>query len=135
MHKLYTLWLELDASRLSATIHHRYTPSSSHCRFRDFRSPSHFVFSLTVNQQCMMKGSSPTTPTPSQSKPKSSPKRVKFKISCKLPEAVSAANEIQYNPIGLALLSLSLEFFFISCTVFHTEYPHLLPCILLLTFK
>lgn len=57
-------------------------------------------------------------PKPNQAKPKSSPKRVKFKIGCKLPEAVSAANEIQYNPIGLALLFSFFGIRFPDCSLF-----------------
>ena len=55
MHKLYTLlWLELDASFIlpsPSTIHHRYRHCPSHSDSGIFtHHPSHFLFSLPVNQ-------------------------------------------------------------------------------------
>ena len=135
MHKLYTLlWLELDASFIlpsPSTIHHRYRHCPSHSDSGIFtHHPSHFLFSLSVNQYNVWWMDHLAT----QAKPKSSPKRVKFKIGCKLPEAVSAANEIQYNPIGLALLFSFFGIRFPDCSLFdilYSSYSHLLPCILL----
>ena len=122
MHKLYTL-CGLNRMHLLSCHHHPpFTTAiaiAHHIPIPGFSLTIHPTFSFRCQSINIMYDEwIISQPKPNQAKPKSSPKRVKFKIGCKLPEAVSAANEIQYNPIGLALLFSFFGIRFPDCSLF-----------------